>query len=199
MGLISVKQRDGESLQDYVKRFHAVTLNRKNLEDQWAIDSFIMGVHSHQGSLSQSPRVQDEEWTTPNTKRKTHLRSVISISPLKRLHQQEKWKVEFNDEDEDSICNEEGNDPMVVSTTIAGFKVTRILVDSGSVVDVLIWDVYQKIRSKEQALRMANPLYSFANHPVEVKGCIIHLLPWRIVSTPPQNMLVLCGGPSNNL
>ncbi|MFQ6628853.1 hypothetical protein Gotur_008349, partial [Gossypium turneri] len=44
MGLMSVKQREGESLKDYVKRFHAATLNMKNLEDQWAIDVFIMGV-----------------------------------------------------------------------------------------------------------------------------------------------------------
>ncbi|XP_052483063.1 uncharacterized protein LOC128036193 [Gossypium raimondii] len=44
MGLMSVKQGECESLQDYVKRFHAATLNMKNLEDQSAIDAFIMGV-----------------------------------------------------------------------------------------------------------------------------------------------------------
>ncbi|XP_016690719.1 uncharacterized protein [Gossypium hirsutum] len=44
MGLIFVKQREGESLQDYIKRFHAATLNTKNLKDQWAIDAFIVGV-----------------------------------------------------------------------------------------------------------------------------------------------------------
>lgn len=46
MGLMSVKQREGKSLQDYVKRFHAATLNTKNLEDQWAIDTFFMGVQN---------------------------------------------------------------------------------------------------------------------------------------------------------
>lgn len=33
-GLMSVKQREGESLQNFVKQFHAATLNTKNLEDQ---------------------------------------------------------------------------------------------------------------------------------------------------------------------
>ncbi|KAK5835314.1 hypothetical protein PVK06_011002 [Gossypium arboreum] len=46
MGLTSVKKIDGESLQDYVKWFHAAKLNTKNLKDQWAIDVFIMGVQN---------------------------------------------------------------------------------------------------------------------------------------------------------
>lgn len=46
MGLMSVKQKDGESLQDYVKWCHAAMLNTKNIEDQWTIDSFTMGVQN---------------------------------------------------------------------------------------------------------------------------------------------------------
>ncbi|KAH1097996.1 hypothetical protein J1N35_014917 [Gossypium stocksii] len=34
MGLMSVKQREGKFLQDYVKRFHATTLNTENFEGQ---------------------------------------------------------------------------------------------------------------------------------------------------------------------
>lgn len=47
MGLVLVKQGDGESLQDYVKNFHVVTLNMKNLKNQWVIDAFIMGVQNN--------------------------------------------------------------------------------------------------------------------------------------------------------
>lgn len=47
MWLMSVKQRKGEPLQDYIKRFHAATLNTKNLEDYWAIDAFILGVQNN--------------------------------------------------------------------------------------------------------------------------------------------------------
>ncbi|KAH1114996.1 hypothetical protein J1N35_008374, partial [Gossypium stocksii] len=59
--------------------------------------------------------------------------------------QQEKWKVEFNDKDEDSVCDKEGNDPIVVLATIARFEVKRIFVKSGSIVEVLTWDAYQKM------------------------------------------------------
>ncbi|KAK5802088.1 hypothetical protein PVK06_029670 [Gossypium arboreum] len=55
-----------------------------------------------------------------------------------------------------------------------GFEVKRILVDSGSVVDVLSWGAYQKMGLKEQALSKASTfwkqssqgegLYHFANH-----------------------------------
>ncbi|KAH1073040.1 hypothetical protein J1N35_025368 [Gossypium stocksii] len=77
----------------------------------------------------------DEEWAKSNTKRKTHLRSVTSVVLPKRLCQQEKYRVKFSEKDDNSMCDEEGNDPMVVIATIIGFQVKRILVHSGSVVE----------------------------------------------------------------
>ncbi|KAH1130379.1 hypothetical protein J1N35_001757 [Gossypium stocksii] len=61
---------------------------------------------------------------------------------------------------------------MVVLVTVPNFEVKRILVDSGSAVKVLSWEAYQKMGLKEQALSRVGPLYSFANHLVEVKGSI---------------------------
>lgn len=52
MKLMSMKQRDEESLQDYVKRFHATMLNTKNLEDQWDINAFIMRVQNEHVQFS---------------------------------------------------------------------------------------------------------------------------------------------------
>ncbi|KAH1091559.1 hypothetical protein J1N35_018816 [Gossypium stocksii] len=101
----------------------------------------------------------------------------MSVNSLKRLCQQEKWKVEFNDEDENSIYDKEGNDPVAISATIIGFEVKKILDNSGSV--VLTWDACQKIGLNEQALKKVSPLYGFANHPVEVKGCITLLITLR--------------------
>lgn len=70
------------------------------------------------------------------------------------------------------MCDEEGNDLMVVSTTIKCFEVKRILVDSRSAVEILVWEAYQKMGLKEQTLSNADLLYGFANHPIEVKGSI---------------------------
>lgn len=49
----------------------------------------------------------NEDWVTSNAKRKAHLRNAMSINLPKRPCHQEKWKVEFNDENEDLICDEE--------------------------------------------------------------------------------------------
>lgn len=47
------------------------------------------------------------------------------------------------------VCDEGGNDPMVVFATITCFEVKRILVNSVSVVEVLTWEAYQRTRLKE--------------------------------------------------
>ncbi|KAK5774952.1 hypothetical protein PVK06_042816 [Gossypium arboreum] len=73
---------------------------------------------------------------------------------------------------ENSVSNEDRNDPMIVVETIARFKVKRILIYSGSIVEVLTWDAYLKIGLKEQDLRRMSLLYGFANHLVEVKRYI---------------------------
>lgn len=55
---------------------------------------------------------------------------------------------------------------------IVGLEVKRIILDSGSSVEVLTWEAYQKIGLKEQALKRASLFYGFANRSVKVKGCI---------------------------
>ncbi|KAH1107388.1 hypothetical protein J1N35_011156 [Gossypium stocksii] len=77
-----------------------------------------------------------EEAVTSNAKRKAHMRSVTSVNAPKRLCQQWKWNVEFSNKKEELVCDEEGNDPMVVSVAIMGFEVKSILVDSVSAIDV---------------------------------------------------------------
>lgn len=80
--------------------------------------------------------------------------------------------MEFKKKDDDSVCDEERNDPMVLTTTIVVFEVKRILANSRSAVEVLTGESYQKIGLKEKAFKKPCPLYGFANHPVEVKKCI---------------------------
>ncbi|XP_040957772.1 uncharacterized protein [Gossypium hirsutum] len=78
----------------------------------------------------------DEDWVGSNAKRKAHMRSVMFVSAPKRSCHQGRWSVEFGNDNEELVCNKEGNDPMVVFVMIAGFEVKRILVDSGSVVEI---------------------------------------------------------------
>ncbi|KAH1122323.1 hypothetical protein J1N35_005483 [Gossypium stocksii] len=76
----------------------------------------------------------------------------------------------FGNDDEELVCNKEANDPMVVSATISGYKVKRILVDNGSVVEVLTWEAYQNMGLKGYVLSKDGSLYGFVNHSVQVKG-----------------------------
>lgn len=45
--------------------------------------------------------------------------------------------MEFKNDDNELIRDEEGNDPMVVSTKIVSFEVKRILVNSSNAMEVL--------------------------------------------------------------
>ncbi|KAH1092395.1 hypothetical protein J1N35_019652 [Gossypium stocksii] len=100
------------------------------------------------------------------------MRSVMFVSAPKRSCHQGRRSAEFGNDDEKLVCDEDGNDSMVAFTMIVGFEVKRILVDSGSVVDVLSWEAYQKMGLKEQALSKASLLYGFRNSPVKAKGSI---------------------------
>lgn len=53
----------------------------------------------------------------------------------------------------------EGNDPFVITTKIANFDVKSVLIDDGSVVEVISLNAFQ-----------ANPIYGFANQPIKVIG-----------------------------
>ncbi|KAK5839861.1 hypothetical protein PVK06_008706 [Gossypium arboreum] len=69
----------------------------------------------------------------------------------------------------DLICDDEGNDPMVISTTIAGFEVKIILVDSGSVMEVLTLNAYKKMGLKEYALKKVSPFIWLCKPSSQVK------------------------------
>ncbi|KAA3484423.1 Retrovirus-related Pol polyprotein from transposon 17.6 [Gossypium australe] len=84
-----------------------------------------------------------------------------------KLIEYEKWSVKFGCDNKKLVRDEEGNYPMVVSAIVVRFKVKRILVDSGSAVEVLSWQVYQNMGLKEQALSEASPLYVLrGDHPM---------------------------------
>ena len=65
-----------------------------------------------------------------------------------------------------------GNDLIAVLPIIDTFLVERILVDDGSIVKVLIWKAFKEMGSDENQLRLARPIYWFANQVIRAKGVI---------------------------
>ncbi|XP_068476761.1 uncharacterized protein [Phaseolus vulgaris] len=63
------------------------------------------------------------------------------------------------------------NDPMLISVVIAGRKVHRVLVDQGSLTDVMFWTTFNKLQLSPDMLRpYTGFLYGFAGDQVEVSG-----------------------------
>ena len=70
------------------------------------------------------------------------------------------------------IVEDNGNDPITVSVIINTFLIERILIDDGSVVEVLIWKAFQEMSLDESQIRPAGPIYGFSNHSIRAKGVI---------------------------
>ncbi|KAH1039843.1 hypothetical protein J1N35_041586 [Gossypium stocksii] len=61
-------------------------------------------------------------------------------APLQQLFcssraDEERWKVDFIDEDDELVCDEDGKNPMLMAAKTVNFEVKRILVDSRSMIE----------------------------------------------------------------
>ncbi|KAK3022983.1 hypothetical protein RJ639_046687 [Escallonia herrerae] len=75
------------------------------------------------------------------------------------------------------------DDPLVITIKAGNFEVKSVLVDNGSSVEILFYEVFRKMNiSTDRLQKMDSPLYGFSNHPVAVKGIIALLV---AIGTPP--------------
>ena len=88
----------------------------------------------------------------------------------KRSRYHEDWKINFSpyEKNHKRRCN----DPIVIFDVINNFGVDKILVNDGSVVEVLIYDAFKKMNLDESLLRAVRPIYGFTNQSIKVKGLI---------------------------
>ncbi|XP_052210357.1 uncharacterized protein LOC127813436 [Diospyros lotus] len=65
------------------------------------------------------------------------------------------------------------DDPMVISATVAKHPVSRILVDSGSSVNLIYWNCFEQMHiSPDRLKRVSSSLYSFTGEAVSVAGSV---------------------------
>ena len=64
------------------------------------------------------------------------------------------------------------NDPIAVSTIINTFLAERILINDGSVMEVLMWKAFQEMGLDENQLRPTISIYGFTNQPIRAKKVI---------------------------
>ena len=79
----------------------------------------------------------------------------------------------FFTETEASWVHHPHEDTQVITAKIANSLIHRVLVDSGSIVNILYWNAYQKIRLKRANLHLTTlPLYEFTGESVIPEGTI---------------------------
>ncbi|VFQ84434.1 unnamed protein product [Cuscuta campestris] len=108
--------------------------------------------------------------------RKNWVRSIyvgeVSAEPPRRKHTRRE-PIVFTDRDLPPT-GEDHNDPLVITMDINGVDVARVLVDTGSSVNILYLETFQKLRlCRTQLEPLETPLSGFTGDTVEVEGSIV--------------------------
>ena len=97
--------------------------------------------------------------------------------------------ISFFEKDLEGVDNP-NNDSVIISMTIAKHLVKRILVDSGSLIDVLGYDVFVQMNLSHESLRyVTTPLMGFTGDSVRVEGEIT--LPVTAGMSPCQSTVFI--------
>ncbi|VFQ99007.1 unnamed protein product [Cuscuta campestris] len=108
--------------------------------------------------------------------RKNWVRSIyvgeVSAEPARRKYPRRE-PIVFTDRDLPPT-GEDHNDPLVITMDINGVDVARVLVDTGSSVNILYLETFQKLRlCRTQLEPLKTPLSGFTGDTVEAEGSIV--------------------------
>jgi len=108
-------------------------------------------------------------WGSTSSSRKRHYRNINSVSYLPPRSQP---TITFSDSNF-SINDLNQDDLMVVTATIANWRVNKILIDQGSSADVLYWSTFIKLKIPKSAIQAySKTLLDFAGQKVYSRGFI---------------------------
>lgn len=104
--------------------------------------------------------------------RKRHVRSIMSIKDFKlTLLYQNILPWRLTSKILRPGVRLHSDDPMVISITISGFKVARVLVDGGSSTNVIYWRCFEELQlPTEMFNHYMGTLVDFSDEQVEVHG-----------------------------
>ncbi|KAL0295509.1 UNVERIFIED_CONTAM: hypothetical protein Sangu_2508000 [Sesamum angustifolium] len=136
--------------------------------------------------------------------RKAALRAIGNTSrdtfePIVMMNEesQEKQDIVFGSQDlgRDVVAN---NDAVVISATIANFRVKKVLVDSGTFADIIFHKAFSQMGINNAELTQINtPLTSFSRNIVEPMGEVTKMIKFLVVDAPCAYNVKL-GRPSLN-
>ena len=105
--------------------------------------------------------------------RKSHQRQVNSVHSLLSLKQRRtNQDMYFSEEDARGI-KQPHDDPLVIMIMIKGFNTRRILVDNGSLADIIYLSAFQQLKLNPKRLRpFESSLVSFSGDKVYPRGIV---------------------------
>ncbi|XP_052193948.1 uncharacterized protein LOC127802273 [Diospyros lotus] len=106
-----------------------------------------------------------------SSSRKAYARQAYQVNSVMEVREDEE-PITFTPADRGDIILPH-DDPMVISAVIAKHPISRILVDSGSSVNLIYWNCFEQMNISQDRLRkVSSPLYSFTGEPVSVAGSV---------------------------
>ncbi|XP_028084618.1 uncharacterized protein LOC114285735 [Camellia sinensis] len=107
-------------------------------------------------------------------KKAEHMREVLSVQPaVKKGKTEEKDILAFSSKDMERIQMPH-NDALVVTLRVKDFDIKRILIDQGSSVEIMYYDVFKQMKLEDKDLAPAtSPLVGFNSQPEWPIGKII--------------------------
>ena len=102
---------------------------------------------------------------------KAYARQALHVDSVAMV-QEDESPIIFTTEDQGDVLLPH-DDPLVISSIIAKHPIERILVDSGSTINLLYWNCFEKMHITHDRLRtVTSHLYSFTGEAVPVVGSI---------------------------
>ncbi|VFQ91292.1 unnamed protein product [Cuscuta campestris] len=125
----------------------------------------------HIGMIFGGPEGGDSAAQWKNWVRSIYI-GEVSAEPARRKHTRRE-PIVFIDRDLPPT-GEDHNDPLVITMDINGVDIARVLVDTGSSVNILYLETFQKLRlCRTQLEPLKTPLSGFTGDTVEAEGSIV--------------------------
>ncbi|GKV25969.1 hypothetical protein SLEP1_g35338 [Rubroshorea leprosula] len=177
--LMRVKQRDGESLKNYMSRFNDAVLEVSSFDQAVGIAAVISGLKHDRfrDSLIKHPATTFSEVNDRSLKFITVEEYALSQNPTPYKNQNLDWRDENPSRKRMRMAQNRvvtpHNDPLVTSVMINNCEVQRVLVDIGSAPDIMHFHCFESLGLDPALLqRYDGPIYGFNNQPVQVEGVL---------------------------
>jgi len=105
-----------------------------------------------------------------SSSRKKHLRAVQSVYAVYRGPRRRMPPITFSDSDFRGVDPNQ-DDPVVITIELENFVVKKVLIDQGSLVDIIYWKTFQQLQiPAEELTPYDEPIYGFSGERVPTRG-----------------------------